>query len=149
MLGGRYDPFKKGIRLLLIIELIFTLLLFWLSQDAFATKSAKKVKLNKTKVTLYVGKTVKLKATVKPKGANKKVKWKSSKKKVATVNSKGKVKAISAGKTTITCISAKNKKVKAKCRITVRKKLLHCPPISERLRLSRHLRTLRNLKQQK
>ena len=45
-----------------------------------------KVKLNKKKVTIYVGERVKLKV----KGTKKKVKWRSSNKKVATVTSKGK-----------------------------------------------------------
>lgn len=75
---------------------------------------AAKVRLNMTKKTLTVGKTV----TLKVKGTKKKVKWSSSKKKVASVSSKGKVKAKKAGRTTIT---AKVGKKKYKCKITVKK----------------------------
>ncbi|MBE5958543.1 MAG: hypothetical protein E7254_06735 [Lachnospiraceae bacterium] len=75
----------------------------------------KKVKLNKTKATVLVGKTIKLKL----KNAKGKVRWHSSDKKVATVSSKGKVKGIKAGKVTIT---AKNKGKKYKCKIRVYEK---------------------------
>jgi len=58
------------------------------SMDA-AAAAKKKVKLNKTKVVLKVGK----KTTLKLKNNKKKVKWSSNKKKVATVTKKGVVKA--------------------------------------------------------
>lgn len=74
-----------------------------------------KVKLNKTKITLYVGKT----ATLKLKNNKQKVKWSSSNKKVATVSSKGKVKGIKKGKATIT---AKVGKKKYTCKVTVKAK---------------------------
>ena len=79
------------------------------------TAQAAKIKLNKTKVYLLKGQTVKLKI----KGTKKKVTWKSSKKKVATVSKKGKVKAKKAGKATIT---AKVKGKKYKCKIIVETK---------------------------
>ncbi len=84
----------------------------------------KKIKLNKKKVTLYLGgkkadKKVKLKATITPKKAKKvKLKWTSSKKKIATVNKKGVVTAKKAGKTVITVKAGKKK---AKCTIVVKK----------------------------
>lgn len=78
------------------------------------TESSAKMKLNKTKYTLRVGKTLKLKV----KGTKKKAKWSSSKKKVATVSKKGVVKAKNAGKATIT---AKVGKKKLQCKITVKK----------------------------
>lgn len=74
-----------------------------------------KVKLNKTSVTLQVGKTVQLKL----KGTAKKVTWTSSNKKIATVTKKGKVTAKKAGKATIT---AKAGKKKYKCKIIVKAK---------------------------
>ena len=77
----------------------------------------KKVKLNKTKATIYVGKTV----TLKLKNNNKTVKWSSSNKKVATVTKKGKVKGKKAGKVIIV---AKVRKKKYKCKITVKKKVI-------------------------
>ena len=72
---------------------------------------AAKVKLSKTKLSLYVKKT----ATLKLKGA-KKVTWSSSNKKVATVTKKGKVTAVKKGTATIT---AKAGKKKYKCKVTV------------------------------
>lgn len=76
--------------------------------------------------TLYVKgpknvKSTKLKVTVKPAKASKKVTYKSSKKKVATVSKSGKVTAKKVGKTTITVTSKSNKKVKKKIKITVKK----------------------------
>ena len=76
-------------------------------------EAATKVKLNKTKVTLYVGKSVQLKV----KGTTKKATWKSSNKKVATVTSKGKVTAKKKGKATIT---AKVSGKKYTCKVTVK-----------------------------
>lgn len=86
-------------------------------------EAASKVKLNKKKVTLYVGKTI----TLKLKGAKKKVKWSSNKKSVATVSSKGKVKAKKKGTATIT---AKVGKKKYKCKVTVKAKKKKAPAIS-------------------
>jgi hypothetical protein len=63
-----------------------------------AAQAKNTVKLNKTKATLYVGDTVKLKLT----GTGRRVTWSSSKKSVATVSSTGKVKAKKVGKVTIT-----------------------------------------------
>lgn len=53
------------------------------------TNATRKVKLNKTKVSLKVGKTVKLKVC----GTKKKVRWTSKKKSVATVSAIGRVRA--------------------------------------------------------
>lgn len=88
-----------------------------------ASKKPTKIYLNKKTVSVQVGKTYTLKVT-KAKPNSKKyrtVKWTTSNKKIATVSSKGKVKAIKPGKVTITAISTKNKKVKAKCTVTVYK----------------------------
>jgi len=71
-----------------------------------------KVKINKKKATIQVGKTVQLKVT----GTKSKAKWSSNKKKVATVNGKGKVTGKSAGKAIIT---AKVGGKKYKCTVTV------------------------------
>ncbi len=79
-----------------------------------------KIKLNKKKVTLQVGKSV----TLKVKGTKKKVTWKSSKKKVATVSKKGKVKAKKVGKAKITAKVAGKKLV---CKVTVKKKSVKKP----------------------
>ena len=81
---------------------------------------ATKIKLNKTKLTLKVKKTVSLKATVTPANSSDKLTWTSSNKKIATVSSSGKVTAKKAGTVTITVTTASGKK--ATCKITVKAK---------------------------
>ena len=73
---------------------------------------AKAVKLNKKKVYMLPGDTLKLKVT----GTKKKVKWKSSNKKVVSVSKKGKLKAKKPGKATIT---ARVRGKKLKCKVIV------------------------------
>ena len=90
-------------------------MLFVAPEAAAASKKKAKVKLNKTRLTLRVGKTYKLKL----KNNKKKIKWSSSKKKVATVSKKGKVKAKKAGTTRITAKVGKKKYV---CKVTVKNK---------------------------
>ena len=90
--------------------------------SAAAKKKVTKIKLNKTSVTIYVGETYKLKATVSPSNAsNKKVTWSSSDKKIATVSSSGKVTAKKAGKVTITVKAKDGSGKKATCKVTVKK----------------------------
>ena len=119
-----------------ILAIMLTLVLSISMIPTINVSAAKKVKLNKTKATIYVGKTVTLKATsndtaktvtyttsnkavtLKLKNNKAKVKWSSSNKKIATVSKKGKVKGKKAGKATIT---AKVGKKKYKCKITVKK----------------------------
>ena len=100
---------KTGIICLLIC---FVLLVY--SDNVQAAKS----KLSKSKVSLYVGKSVTLKVT----GNSENVVWKSSKKKVATVNAKGKVTAKNEGTAIITA-NVKNKKYK--CKVTVKNPYLN------------------------
>jgi hypothetical protein len=88
---------------------IFSMLIALLSTTT--TQAATKLKLNKTKVTLCVGQTAKIKVS----NNDSSVTWKSSNKKIATVKS-GKVKGIKAGKVTIT---AKVGKKSVKCKVTV------------------------------
>ena len=90
-------------------------MLFVAPEAAAASKKKAKVKLNKTKLTLRVGKTYKLKL----KNNKKKIKWSSSKKKVATVSKTGKVKAKKAGTARITAKVGKKKYV---CKVTVKNK---------------------------
>ena len=73
------------------------------------------LRLNHKKVTLKVGKSVKLKV----KGTKKKVTWKTSKKKIAKVSKKGKVTAKKAGKAKITARVSGKKLV---CKVTVKAK---------------------------
>lgn len=76
------------------------------------------VALNKTTLTLDIGKTSNLRATVYPSNAaNKKCTWRSSNTSVATVDSNGKVTAKKAGTATITVKTSNGKT--ATCKVTV------------------------------
>lgn len=101
---------QKRISILLLVGVLFMAVL----GNAVSTQAAAKVKLNRKKVTITVGKSV----TLKVKNTKKKAKWSTSNKKVATVNKKGKVTGKKAGKATIT---AKVGKQKYKCKVTVKK----------------------------
>lgn len=79
------------------------------------TDAKAKVKLNKKKLVLTVGKKAKLKV----KETKKKVKWSSSKKKIATVTKKGVVKAKKKGTAKIV---AKIGKKKYTCKVVVKAK---------------------------
>lgn len=82
---------------------------------------SKKVTLNKTKISIYDGKTYTLKPTVSPENTTTKtVTWKSSNTKVAKVSSKGVVTAINPGTATITCTTKDTGKT-VKCTVTVKK----------------------------
>ena len=101
---------KRFLALLLMVVLLFTATSFPTHTEA----AIKKVKLSKSKITLMVGDTVKLKL----KNAKaKKIKWTTSKKKVATVSKNGKVSAKKKGKSIIT---AKYKGKKYNCKVTVK-----------------------------
>ena len=87
---------------------------------ANATVAVKSVTLDQTKATIYVGKSVTLKATVSPTNATTKtVTWKSSNKAVAKVTTKGKVTGLKAGTATIT-VTTKSGSKTAKCKVTVK-----------------------------
>lgn len=101
---------KKHLAILFAASMIITAL-----PTNVQAASKSKIKLSKSKLTLYVGNT----KTLKLKGTKKKPKWSSSKKSVATVTKKGKVKAKKKGSTIIT---AKLGKKKYKCKVTVKSK---------------------------
>ena len=108
--------FKKLAISVLIVLTTFTFSMITVQElPTVSTVQAASIRLNKTKKTLYVGSTYKLKI----KGTTKKVKWKSSNKKIATVNSKGKVTAKKKGTVKIT---AKVRNKKYTCKITVKKR---------------------------
>ena len=94
-----------------IIALVLAIVLVF--GCGFESAAAKKASLNKTKVTIHVGSTYKLKLD-----GVKAISWKSNKKSVATVNSKGKVTAKKKGKAVITCTASNGKKYK--CKVTVK-----------------------------
>lgn len=80
----------------------------------------KSLKLEKSKVTLAVGESYSIKATVTPSNAsNKKLKYSSSDKSVAKVSSKGKVTAVKEGKAVISVKTADGSKKTAKLTVAV------------------------------
>ncbi|RDU22130.1 N-acetylmuramoyl-L-alanine amidase [Anaerosacchariphilus polymeriproducens] len=82
--------------------------------------NAKRVKLNKSSISLQAGQTKTLKASVSPsKTTTKTVRWSSSDKNVVKVNQRGKIKAVSQGTAVITAKTA-NGRI-AKCTVTVNK----------------------------
>ena len=109
----------KKVKRHLCLMLVFMLMVTMLPMNVDA---ASKVKINKTKTTIYVGQTITLKAS----GA-KNVKWSSSNKKVATVSSKGKVTAKKKGSATITVKAGKKK---ATCKVTVKNPFLNKTKVS-------------------
>jgi len=103
----KVTKFFKSIAIVMVIAITLT---------CVPNVSAKaRPKLNKKKVTMTVGTTVKLKM----RNTKKKVKWSSSKKSVATVSKKGKVTGKKAGTAKIT---AKIGKKRWQCKVTVKAK---------------------------
>lgn len=105
----RFITALRGITLIAAICLVFMMI----PSQAWAQPS-----INKSEVSIYVGKSV----TLKVRNTTKAVSWKSSKKSVATVSSKGKVSGVKAGKATIT---AKVAGQSFKCAVTVKKPTLN------------------------
>ncbi len=82
--------------------------------------SVKTITLNKNELSLNVGKTETLQATIKPDNAtNKDVIWTSSDSSVASVDESGKVTALKEGVATITVSSKNDKDKEAKCLVQV------------------------------
>ena len=116
---------SKNCKFLCGILLIFSMICSLVAVQPGVSKAAKakKLILNKSRLTLYVGEkeTIKVKKVI-PKNAGKSVKYKSSKKSIATVTKKGVVTAISEGTAKITVTAKSNKKVKKAVKVTVRNK---------------------------
>lgn len=125
---------KKVVSVLLVLALVFTSVNLSDINTYAATKNTKKyvktLKVSKRKVTMNVGKTKKIKVTIKTKGkVSKKFTAKSSNKKIAKVTIKKStivIKGKKAGKAKITIkTKAKNKKgkkIKKVINVTVKKK---------------------------
>ncbi|MBQ8866076.1 MAG: Ig-like domain-containing protein [Bacteroidaceae bacterium] len=78
------------------------------------------ITLNLTELSVKVGETTQLSATVLPENAsNKDIKWESSNADVATVDETGKVVAVAVGTCTIICSATDGSRVNAKCLVTV------------------------------
>lgn len=101
---------KRIIAFLLAVSLVLGF-----TPETTVTYAAKKMALNKKKITLQVGSST----TLKVKNTKKKVTWKSSNKKVAIVSKKGKVTALKKGTAKIT---AKVSGKKFTCNVNVVKK---------------------------
>lgn len=111
---------EKVVKQMVMLVTICVLIGLSVSVIQAASMPKVKVQLNKSKVTLYTGKTIRLSAKVTAKkGVSKKVKWSSSNSKVAKVSNSGQVKALKAGSAIIKATSTAEKKVIAKCQITV------------------------------
>ena len=82
-----------------------------------AAVKPKKVLLPASTLTMNIGDTLQLSATLQPDGAVSSLKWSSSTKKVAIVDSDGVVTAMKAGSTTIQVKTENGKKAKLKLRV--------------------------------
>ncbi len=84
------------------------------------TQNAEEIDLDKTELTVDIGRTGMLKATVLPKDTeNKKVIWSSSDDSIATVNNQGRITAVSLGQCEIICQSQTNGEVRTKAVVHV------------------------------
>ena len=110
---GKHYSVKITISIVLAAVLVFGAALM----EMAPVYAAKKAKISKTKATMYVKETLKLKVT----GASGKVKWSSSNSKVAKVSSKGVVTAVKKGSAKIT---AKTGKQKLTCKVTVKNPII-------------------------
>ena len=110
---------KKIVSILVAVVMIFASVAIAPAAYAAAPKA---ITLSKTSKTVYIGQkyTLRVKA-ITPKKADTEVKWKTSDKKVATVNQKGVVAGKKKGTVTITAVSKSNSKIKAKCKVIVKK----------------------------
>lgn len=109
-------------RLSVLMAIVILLVSTFVTPSVLAEGAPKGITLSKTVKTVYIGQNYKLKVTaVTPKSADKSVTWKSSNTKIATVSKEGIVKGIKKGTVTITATSTKNKRIKATCKINIRK----------------------------
>lgn len=110
---------KMGVSTTLALSLLFSSIAG--VPNAKAAVKPKKLVLNKTKLTLNINQSYKLKVkSVKPKKASKAVFWKTNNKLIVKVTKTGKVTALSSGTAKVTATSKKNKKVRVFCVITVK-----------------------------
>jgi raffinose/stachyose/melibiose transport system substrate-binding protein len=109
---------KKAIAIILSIMLIMAVTLPAAAISSIAVKS---IKLNNSKITLKVGQISNLKVTFTPANTSqKKLTYITANKNVATVNANGQITGVKEGTTTIT-VYASNKKIYAKCNVTISK----------------------------
>lgn len=93
---------------------------------------AESISLNKKELSLVVGDTETLTATVKPDYAtNKAIHWESGNPSVASVDQNGKVTALKEGEAAIVAINVDNPKVTATCSVTVKAKQDNTNPVED------------------
>ena len=86
------------------------------------TQNAQEITLNQDDVTIDVGKTAVLRATVLPKNTDdKNVIWSSSDESIATVNSQGRITGVSLGECEIICTSKTAGEVQARATVHIQK----------------------------
>lgn len=116
---GTFGPAKLITRAESIVTLDRAVNYAGIEIPEIADVSVEGVSLNMTSLSLKVGDTSQLTATIKPKNASvKTVSWESSNDKVATVDSSGKVIAVATGSATITVTTKEGGKT-ASCSVTV------------------------------
>ncbi|MCQ2386044.1 MAG: Ig-like domain-containing protein, partial [Clostridia bacterium] len=103
--------------------LCFAAVLFVLTGAVFAAEPAESLTLDCTEQTLYTGNSVRVAATVAPKGASRRLNWSSSNPAVASVNSEGIVRGKTAGICTVTCSTTDGSGVQAELAVTVLEKV--------------------------
>lgn len=103
--------------------LCFAAVLFVLTGAVFAAEPAESLTLDCTEQTLYTGNSVRVAATVAPKGASRRLNWSSSDPAVASVNSEGIVRGKTAGTCTVTCSTTDGSGVQAELAVTVLEKV--------------------------
>ena len=107
---------KKVIALVLSIIIVMATTLQVVALKSVPVKS---IKLNSVNVTIKVGETFKLKVTFTPANTSQTLlSYATNNKKIAMVATNGQITAVSPGTTTITVLTP-NKKVSAKCQVTV------------------------------
>lgn len=107
---------KKAIALILSIILVMAITL---PAAALSTIAVKSIKLNSNNVSLKVGQTYILRATLTPANTTQKLlTYVVGNKKIATIDKIGRITGVSAGKTTIT-VYTPDKKVFAKSNVTI------------------------------
>ena len=84
------------------------------------TVAVSNIELSETELSVKVGETIQLSATVRPwYSTNKKIQWESSNTDVATVDQSGKVTLVANGTCTITCSATDGSGVTAECQVLV------------------------------
>ena len=107
---------KKTIAIILSIILVLGITF---SSAAVSTIAVKNIKLDNSKITLKAGQTSNLKVTFTPENTyQKSLTYVTGNKKIATVDAYGKITGVGAGTTTITVYTT-NKKIFAKCNVTI------------------------------